>query len=190
MYITAHEIGAPGRSVHRAVASALAGNAGYSLDITGHSLGAGVASVLAMMWADPTTGLIPNHQDCQQAEGYMRTASPFPAFTSSSLGRKLGSIITSFTYSYDLVCRLSSAPSKTSATVPLGSATKTSKPNTRWNHERSHEASVRIPIRSNGGKSATQNKEEFLVLRKTLEAIWVTRISSSRKSSLRPYGGR
>ncbi|KAJ1028606.1 hypothetical protein NDA16_001772 [Ustilago loliicola] len=57
MYITAHEIGAPGRSVHRSVAAALAANPGYSIDITGHSLGAGVASVLAMMWADPTTGL-------------------------------------------------------------------------------------------------------------------------------------
>ncbi|EST07682.1 Lipase, class 3 [Kalmanozyma brasiliensis GHG001] len=107
MYITAHEIGAPGRSVHRAVSSALAANPGYSIDVTGHSLGAGVASVLAMMWADPTTGLTTPSSGLPSGRRLHAYCFAVPCVTSSPLGRKVGSIITSYTYSFDLVCRLS-----------------------------------------------------------------------------------
>ncbi|SJX61812.1 uncharacterized protein SRS1_12796 [Sporisorium reilianum f. sp. reilianum] len=107
MYITAHEIGAQGRSVHRAVASALSANEGYSIDVTGHSLGAGVASVLAMMWADPTTGLTTSASGLPAGRRLHAYCFAVPCVTSSALGRSVASIITSYTYSYDLVCRLS-----------------------------------------------------------------------------------
>ncbi|SNX83156.1 uncharacterized protein MEPE_01862 [Melanopsichium pennsylvanicum] len=107
MLITATEIGAPGRSVHRSVATALASNPGYSIDITGHSLGAGVASVLAMLWADPTTGLTTRSSGLPPGRRLHAYCFAVPCVTSSDLGRKVSSIITSFTYSYDLVCRLS-----------------------------------------------------------------------------------
>ncbi|CDW97330.1 hypothetical protein, partial [Sporisorium scitamineum] len=107
MYITAQEIGARGRSVHRAVASALSSNPGYSLDITGHSLGAGVASVLAMMWADPTTGLTTTSSGLPPDRRLHAYCFAVPCVTSTILARSVASIITSFTYSYDLVCRLS-----------------------------------------------------------------------------------
>lgn len=107
MYITAHEIGGRGRSVHRSVASALAANEGYSLDITGHSLGAGVASCLAMMWADPTTGLTTPSSGLPSGRRLHAYCFAVPCVTSQALGRKVSSIITSYTFSYDLVCRLS-----------------------------------------------------------------------------------
>lgn len=105
--ITANEIGYKGRAVHRAVAAALAANPGYSIDVTGHSLGAGVASVLAMMWADPTTGLTIASSGLPAGRRLHAYCFAVPCVTSSQLGRSVSSIITSYTYSYDLVCRLS-----------------------------------------------------------------------------------
>ncbi|KAG0698271.1 hypothetical protein DFH29DRAFT_942198, partial [Suillus ampliporus] len=50
-------MGEIGKPVHVAVMDALTRNPGYELILCGHSLGAGVAVLLAMMWADPATCL-------------------------------------------------------------------------------------------------------------------------------------
>ncbi|KAI3477034.1 hypothetical protein L1887_61331 [Cichorium endivia] len=107
MYITAQEIGAPGRAVHRSVGAALAANPGYSIDITG-----------PLAWR--RCGIRACHDVGRSDDGAHHSFIP-PAcgastarvllccacVTSAALGKKVSSIITSFTYSYDLVCRLS-----------------------------------------------------------------------------------
>lgn len=107
MYETALGVGSIGRPVHRAVRAALEAQPGYALDLAGHSLGAGVAAVLAMLWADPETtlttrasGLPPGHRVHAYCFGV-------PCVSSDKLGRRLEKLITSYVYSYDLVCRLS-----------------------------------------------------------------------------------
>ncbi|KAF9185356.1 hypothetical protein BGZ51_002692 [Haplosporangium sp. Z 767] len=45
--------------IQEKVKAALEARPGYSLLLIGHSLGAGIASILSMLWADPATGLTP-----------------------------------------------------------------------------------------------------------------------------------
>lgn len=171
MYITAHEIGAPGRSVHRAVAAALAANAGYSIDITGHSLGAGVASVLAMMWADPTTGLTTTSSGLPSGRRLHAYCFAVPCVTSPSLARKVSSIITSFTYSYDLVCRLSLGSIQD---IRNCSAWLCYQDKVAGHTEGSMNALMKRAFEYQSGRmdgsQIERVEEEFLVLRKTLEA--------------------
>ncbi|KAG8790624.1 hypothetical protein FRC12_011438 [Ceratobasidium sp. 428] len=107
MLKTAELMGLHGKPVHTAVANALRTNRGYELILTGHSLGAGVASLLALIWADPSTGLtvrrsgLPSHRRV--------TAYCFgpPCVMSSHLSKLAKSIVTSFVYSHDIVSTLS-----------------------------------------------------------------------------------
>lgn len=171
MYITAHEIGSKGRAVHRSVASALAANAGYSIDITGHSLGAGVASVLAMMWADPTTGLTTCSSGLPAGRRLHAYCFAVPCVTSSQLGRSVGSIITSFTYSYDLVCRLSLGSIQD---IRNCSAWLCYQDKEAHHGDGTMNALMKQAFEYQSGRiNASQRAElehEFLVLRKTLEA--------------------
>ncbi|KAG9068344.1 hypothetical protein KI688_010612 [Linnemannia hyalina] len=52
--------------IQEKVKAALEARPEYSLLLIGHSLGAGIASVLSMLWADPATGLTPEvpHHSC------------------------------------------------------------------------------------------------------------------------------
>ncbi|KZT53382.1 hypothetical protein CALCODRAFT_525150 [Calocera cornea HHB12733] len=103
----AQEMGDVGRPVTRAVAAALEQNPGYELVLCGHSLGAAIAAMLALMWADPTT--------CQTvpASGLpgSRRVSAYcfapPCVTSPELSRLCAALVVSFVFSQDLVARLS-----------------------------------------------------------------------------------
>ncbi|KAF8742878.1 Lipase (class 3), partial [Rhizoctonia solani] len=107
MLKTAELMGLSGRPVHAAIAKALGKNRGYDLVLTGHSLGAGVASLLSLMWADPSTGLtvrrsgLPSHRRV--------TAYCFgpPCIMSPELSKLAKSMVTSFVYSHDIVSTLS-----------------------------------------------------------------------------------
>lgn len=107
MYETALAVGSPHRPVHRAVRLALESQPGYNLDIAGHSLGAGVASLLAILWANPET----TQTTIASGLPINRTVHAYcyacPCTMSSSLSRRCASLITTYAYSYDLVCRLS-----------------------------------------------------------------------------------
>ena len=107
MYITAKEIGEPGRPVNRAVSRALSSNDGYALEITGHSLGAGVASILAMMWGDPSTGLTFAGSGLPQGRRVHAFCFGVPCVATEALAQKVSTLVTSHVFSYDLVSRLS-----------------------------------------------------------------------------------
>lgn len=107
MYETAKEIGEPGRPVHRAVRAALARHPGYALDITGHSLGAGVAALCALMWADPATCLTTPQSGLPVGRKVHAYAFAAPCVMGLELSQRCKALITTLEYSYDLVARLS-----------------------------------------------------------------------------------
>ncbi|KAN0066379.1 hypothetical protein ACQY0O_000473 [Thecaphora frezii] len=107
MLLTAKEIGDVGRPVHRAVSQALRANDGYALEIAGHSLGAGVASLLAMMWGNPRTGKTYEASGLPAGRRIHSYCYAVPCVTSESLARKCATLVTSHVYSYDFVTRLS-----------------------------------------------------------------------------------
>lgn len=107
MYETAKEIGEVGRPVHRAVKKALKTYPGYDLDITGHSLGAGVAALLAVMWASPDTGCTTLRSGLPSNRRVHAYCFAVPCVMGSKLAKRAETLVTSYCYSYDLVNRLS-----------------------------------------------------------------------------------
>jgi len=107
MYETAKEIGEPGRPVHRAVRKALLTNPGYNLDITGHSLGAGVSALLAIMWASPDDCLTTVRSGLPPGRRTHAFCFAVPCVMGNKLGKKTEKLVTSYCHSYDLICRLS-----------------------------------------------------------------------------------
>ncbi|KAG0039313.1 hypothetical protein BGZ82_008761 [Podila clonocystis] len=88
--------------IQEKIKAALEDRPGYSLLLIGHSLGAGIASVLSMLWADPATGLtpeLPRHTS-------MRSSSAAP-LTDLPSGLGLSGLVTSISYGDDVVGRLS-----------------------------------------------------------------------------------
>ncbi|GJJ07780.1 hypothetical protein Clacol_001985 [Clathrus columnatus] len=166
MLLLARAMGCKGKPVHDAVLAALSKNPRYELILCGHSLGAGVATLLALMWADPKTcrtvpssGLPPNRRVS------VYCFAP-PCVTSASLSRLCRNLITSFIYSYDAVTRLS-----------LGSMRDMVKA-ASWLCEGKGEASTISLLRRalkgklGFGEVAANTEEEkkwFIAVRKTLE---------------------
>ncbi|UZJ54585.1 hypothetical protein CBS101457_003905 [Exobasidium rhododendri] len=107
MYETAKEIGEVGRPVHRAVRKALLKNPNYNLDITGHSLGAGVAALLAIMWATPETCLTTKHSGLPSGRRTHAFCFAVPCVMGNQLAKRAERLVTSYCHSYDLICRLS-----------------------------------------------------------------------------------
>ncbi|KXN84203.1 hypothetical protein AN958_12856 [Leucoagaricus sp. SymC.cos] len=93
--------------VQLAVQEALYHNPGFDLVLCGHSLGAGVAAVLGLMWADPTTCLTVRSSGLPIGRRvYVYCFAP-PALTDAKLSHLAKKLVTSFVYSHDVVARLS-----------------------------------------------------------------------------------
>lgn len=107
IYETALALGSPYAPVHRAVRLALEASPSYSLDIAGHSLGAGVASILAILWANPSDCLTTQASGLPSGRRVHAYCYACPATMSKELGSRCEALITTLVYSYDLVCRLS-----------------------------------------------------------------------------------
>ncbi|KAK0538563.1 hypothetical protein OC842_001256 [Tilletia horrida] len=117
IYHTALSIGGSREApVHRAVSRALEQNPSYDLDITGHSLGAGLAALLALLWV----GMPEKAQHSGAVQGRTSEASGLPAgrklhaycfgvpcVMSAPLGRRCAPFISSWTHSWDIVSRFS-----------------------------------------------------------------------------------
>ncbi|KIJ19785.1 hypothetical protein PAXINDRAFT_160496 [Paxillus involutus ATCC 200175] len=103
----ARVMGEIGKPVHVAVMDALNRNLDYELILCGHSLGAGVASLLALMWADPTTCLtVPSSGLPVDRSVSVYCIAP-PCLTDAALSNLALNLIVSFVHSDDIVSRLS-----------------------------------------------------------------------------------
>ncbi|KAE8271271.1 hypothetical protein A4X09_0g1066 [Tilletia walkeri] len=120
MYHTVLSIGGSRQApVHRAVARALQQNPTYDLDITGHSLGAGLAALLALLWVGlPALDDPVRHDDKLVGRTSVRSGLPpgrklhaycfgVPSVMSAPLGRRCAPFISSWTHSWDIVSRFS-----------------------------------------------------------------------------------
>ncbi|KIY43107.1 alpha/beta-hydrolase [Fistulina hepatica ATCC 64428] len=103
----AHAMGDIGKPVQVAVQEALHHNLDYDLVLCGHSLGAGVAALLGLMWADPVTCLTVATSGLPTRRRVSVYCFAPPTVTSLPLCRLARSLVTSFVYSRDVVSRLS-----------------------------------------------------------------------------------
>jgi len=123
----AKAMGEIGKPVQLAVQEALYHNPGFDLVLCGHSLGAGVAAILGMTWADPTTCLTvhssglpigrrvyvycfaPPYATLTSSLSHITLTRAFPpsSLTDAKLSRLATNLVTSFVYSNDVVSRLS-----------------------------------------------------------------------------------
>ncbi|KAG6864389.1 hypothetical protein C0991_009994, partial [Blastosporella zonata] len=103
----ARAMGSIGKPVHVAVHEALYHNPNYDLVMCGHSLGAGVAAILGMKWADPKTCLTVRSSGLPVGRRVFVYCFAPPALTDVALSRLANRLIVSFVYSHDVVSRLS-----------------------------------------------------------------------------------
>ncbi|KAH7912444.1 hypothetical protein BJ138DRAFT_1148322 [Hygrophoropsis aurantiaca] len=103
----ARVMGEIGKPVHLAVMDALIRNPEYELILSGHSLGAGVATLLALMWADPTTCLTVNSSGLPVDRPVAVYCVAPPCLVDAELSRLAAKLVVSFVYSNDIVSRIS-----------------------------------------------------------------------------------
>ncbi|KAF6762506.1 hypothetical protein DFP72DRAFT_559729 [Ephemerocybe angulata] len=103
----ARAMGEVGKPVQVAVKEALSSNPDFDLVLCGHSLGAGVAALLGMIWADPETCLTVPASGLPAGRNVQVYCYAPPALTDAALGRLADKLIISFVYSHDIVSRLS-----------------------------------------------------------------------------------
>ncbi|GBE78954.1 alpha/beta-hydrolase [Sparassis crispa] len=171
----ARAMGGRRKPVHVAVRDALQRNRGYSLVLCGHSLGAGVAALLALMWANPHTRLthrrsgLPRH----------RTVSAYcfapPCLTSARLAELAGEagLITSFAYSHDVVSRLSLGSVRDMKRAAMWLCVQEGKEGLKEGEEKREEGYAGVTRRALkwvAGYGEDGDEEWFLAMRKTLEA--------------------
>jgi len=103
----ARVMGEIGKPVHLAVMDALSRNPDYELILCGHSLGAGVAALLGLMWADSTTCLTVASSGLPEDRPVSVYCIAPPCLIDADLSRLASKLIVSFVYSDDIVSRLS-----------------------------------------------------------------------------------
>jgi hypothetical protein len=169
-------MGDVGKPVQLAVLDALHHNPDYELVLCGHSLGAGVAAILGMTWADPRTCLTVKSSGLPvNRRVYVYCFGP-PALADAALSRLTNKLIVSIVYSNDVVARLS-----------LGSI-RDLKNAAMWlceaNEAGDREGWSAITAHANRWKEGTGSKDDmdwFIAMRKTLEA-------SMQNSNMYPPG--
>ncbi|KAF5372043.1 hypothetical protein D9615_008070 [Tricholomella constricta] len=103
----ARAMGDIGKPVQLAVQEALHNNPDYDLVMCGHSLGAGVAAILGLKWADPKTCLTVHSSGLPAGRRVFVYCFAPPALTDAALSKLADRLIVSFVYSHDVVSRLS-----------------------------------------------------------------------------------
>jgi sn1-specific diacylglycerol lipase len=168
----AHAMGDTGKPVHAAVHQALYRNPGYNLVLCGHSLGAGVAGLLGLMWASPITCLtVPSSGLPINRRVSVYCFAP-PALCDAALGKLASNLIISFVYSHDVVSRLSFSSVRdlrnAAAWLCESEARDTGNPDSE-----SKSGYSAVTTRASRWKSGTGREDDmdwFIAVRKTLEA--------------------
>ncbi|KZP21658.1 alpha/beta-hydrolase [Athelia psychrophila] len=181
-------MGEEGKPVHRAIRQALRNNSDYELVLCGHSLGAGVASLLGLvsplsprfdwrmrctdpwmtlmqMWADPTTCRTVRASGLPPGRKVSVYCLAPPCLVDPALGALASNMITSLVYSHDVVSRLSlgSIRDIRNASMWLCAA----------NGEEGAGGSASITQKASAwkaGRGDDGDPEMFIATRKTLEA--------------------
>lgn len=158
-------MGGRGRPVFTAVKEALSRNQGYELVMCGHSLGAGVAGVLGLKWADPKTCLTARSSGLPVGRRVSVYCFAPPAAYDPRLCELSKNLITSFVYSHDLVSRLSLGALRdmSRAAVWLCKAEAEGRPE-------GYNGITRRALRHKMGFGSRDDPIWFLSIRKTLEA--------------------
>ncbi|KAE9399150.1 hypothetical protein BT96DRAFT_1104199 [Gymnopus androsaceus JB14] len=159
----ARAMGDIGKPVQLAVHEALYRNPDYGLVICGHSLGAGVAAMLGLMWADPKTCLTVHASGLPINRKVSVYCFAPPALTDAALGKLAEKLIVSFVYSHDVVARLS-----------LGSV-RDLKNAASWLCEGDQQDAGYSEVTARAskwkaGKGSPDDPHWFIAIRKTLEA--------------------
>ncbi|EPQ59724.1 alpha/beta-hydrolase [Gloeophyllum trabeum ATCC 11539] len=157
----ARVMGGKGKPVHVAVKDALKRNPGYELVLSGHSLGAGVAALLGMLWADPRTCLTVPSSGLPVGRRVSVYCFAPPCVADGPLSALCASLITSFVYSNDVVARLS-----------LGSVRDITRA-AAWlcdSRDDGYASVTKRALKRKTGFGAEEDHEWFLSIRKTLEA--------------------
>ncbi|KIM45786.1 hypothetical protein M413DRAFT_440826 [Hebeloma cylindrosporum] len=164
----AKAMGDIGKPVHLGVLEALHNNPDFDLVLCGHSLGAGVAAMLGMMWADPKTCLTVKSSGLPAGRNVQVYAFAPPSLTDAALTRLTSHLIVSLVYSHDVVSRLSlgSVRDLRNAAMWLCEAESSS-------GEGSGEGWSAVTSRARRWKDGTGGGDDmdwFIAMRKTLEA--------------------
>ncbi|KAH7921707.1 alpha/beta-hydrolase [Leucogyrophana mollusca] len=161
----ARVMGEIGKPVHLAVADALIRNPEYELILSGHSLGAGVATLLALMWADPTTCLTINSSGLPVDRPVSVYCVAPPCLVDAALSRLAAKLVVSFVYSDDIVSRLSlgSIRDMRNASLWLCDA------NERSGGTEGYAIVTQRARQWKAGNGSSDDPEWFLSVRKTLE---------------------
>jgi len=159
------EMGSVGRPVWLVVKNALKRNPSYDLVLCGHSLGAGLCTILGLMWADPISCRTVREGGLPSGRGVQVYAFAPPSVLDSRLSKLSSSLVCSFVYSYDVVSRLSlgSVRDMTSAASWLCDADE------RGNGE-GYTGILRRALMQKAGYGDTGTLDWFLSIRRTLEA--------------------
>ncbi|CAG8526985.1 11601_t:CDS:2, partial [Cetraspora pellucida] len=108
IFKVAKTMATPGQSgVFEALKREMEANEGYGLVLVGHSLGAGVASLLALLFASPKTCMTTRWSRLPLGRNVHAYAFATPCVMSAALSRRLQPLVTSVAHGSDVVCRLS-----------------------------------------------------------------------------------
>ncbi|RPD62136.1 alpha/beta-hydrolase [Lentinus tigrinus ALCF2SS1-7] len=162
-------MGGPGKPVHVAVRDALKRNKGYSLVMCGHSLGAGVAALLALMWASPETRLTHRASGLPLNRRVSAYCFAPPCVVSPRLSAKAAAsgLIVSFVYGHDIVSRLSLGSVRD---LTRGAAWLCAAEHRDGDKEEGYSSVTKKALKHKMGRGEEGDEEWFLAVRKTLEA--------------------
>ncbi|KAG7096493.1 hypothetical protein E1B28_003923 [Marasmius oreades] len=165
----ARAMGEVGKPVQLAVHEALHQNPGYELVLCGHSLGAGVAALLGLMWADPKTCLTVHSSGLPVTRRVSVYCFAPPALTDAALSKLANNLIVSFVYSHDVVSRLSlgAIQDLRNAAMWLCDANEEGGDQEKGSGYTAVTARAR---RWKAGNGSSDDPEWFIAVRKTLEA--------------------
>jgi len=147
------------------VKDALKRNPSYDLVLCGHSLGAGLCTMLGLMWADTTNCVTVRESGLPPGHGVQVYAFAPPCILDSKLSKISSSLVHSFVYSNDVVSRLSlgSVRDMTSAASWLCDADERGK-------GEGYTGIVRRALVQKAGYGDLGSLDWFLSIRRTLEA--------------------